>query len=84
MELESVEFDFVKMIHEVTKPFQYSAQKKGISFEVNIDGPTELHLVGDDGRISQVICNLIGNAIKFTYQGGVVVNVATEAKDTVS
>ncbi len=47
------------------------AEEKGLSFQVSSDVDTKLYFIGDNTRISQVINNLVGNAIKFTSEGSV-------------
>ncbi len=70
MDLECVEFDMVHFLKEVCKPFQWAIQKKGINFDfAGSDYPFQV--IGDDGKIGQVVSNLIANAVKFTSQGGV-------------
>lgn len=74
MVLESIEFDIIQTLKDLTKPFHYSAQKKGISFEL-ISTHLPHKVIGDDGRIGQIVYNLVGNAIKFTKNGGVIVKL---------
>jgi len=52
------------------------AQKKGLSFSVQIDPNLPQEIFGDDRRIRQIVINLIGNAIKFTKEGSVQLNVS--------
>jgi len=52
------------------------AQKKGLMFSLQIDPNLPQEIYGDDRRIRQIIINLIGNAIKFTKEGSVRLNVS--------
>ena len=72
--LETVEFDAISFLKELLIPFQISAEKKGISlrYESPLSAPT---LLGDPGRIGQIVNNLVGNAIKFTSKGEVHVSL---------
>jgi signal transduction histidine kinase len=71
MALELIPFDPRALVAEVVTLLQARAAGKGITLE--IDGPAGAapRLVGDAGRLRQVLFNLVGNAIKFTDRGGV-------------
>ncbi|MCS6925450.1 MAG: PAS domain S-box protein [Candidatus Binatia bacterium] len=76
LELEAVPFGVREMVGEALKAVAVRAQAKGLEllYEVAPHMPEEV--VGDPTRLRQVILNLVGNAIKFTEQGEVVVRVA--------
>jgi len=69
-------FSPFKLVQAAVSGLDILAQKKGLSFSLQIDPnlPQEIH--GDDRRIRQIIINLIGNAIKFTKEGSVHLNVS--------
>ena len=70
MQLEMLDFDLGNHLAEIAKSFQYSAEKKGLSFKIETANlPYKIH--GDFGKLGQVITNLINNALKFTKQGGI-------------
>ena len=73
VEIENIDFNLHESIHEVAEIHAQTAQKKGISLEHHIhsDVPEGIH--GDKGRLQQILINLIGNAIKFTQEGSVVI-----------
>ncbi len=78
MTLETVEFDLSEILFEVDQLMREKAVEKNISFEINSEMPSFVSIVGDPTRFRQVFYNLIGNAIKFTRQGQVVVSVSFE------
>jgi signal transduction histidine kinase len=69
-ELSSVEFHFEKMIQQVMNVISYRAEEKNHHLSVHIDEQIPQTFIGDDHRFSQVITNLLGNAIKFTPEDG--------------
>jgi len=72
--LEHVPLDLKATISSVIKMFSTSAQKKGIDLSANLPSG-DLHVLGDQGRIAQVLVNLVSNAIKFTDMGCVIVEL---------
>jgi signal transduction histidine kinase/ActR/RegA family two-component response regulator len=76
--LESIPFDFVELVKQVTGLLSVNATQKELDFitEILPGGPRQF--LGDGGRIRQVLLNLVGNAIKFTSQGRVMVSAIAE------
>ncbi|WP_299349359.1 response regulator [uncultured Shimia sp.] len=74
-------FDLERCIHEVMTLLQPSAREKGIVLIVDYDLFLPTLFVGDQGRIRQVLTNLIGNAVKFTSKGHVMVRVVGETHE---
>lgn len=68
-------FDLERCIHEVMTLIQPTAREKGLSLVVDYDLFLPTMLVGDPGRLRQVMTNLLGNAVKFTASGHVLVRV---------
>jgi two-component system sensor histidine kinase/response regulator len=75
LELENVEFDLRDVIFETVAPIAFQAAVKAIELIVNVGIDVPLTTRGDPGRMRQIIMNLIGNAIKFTHEGHVVLDV---------
>ncbi len=79
LEFESLPFDFRESLGETMKTLGFRAHQKGLElvYEVQPDVPEAL--LGDPGRLRQILVNLVGNAIKFTEQGEILVNVELES-----
>ena len=75
LELEAVPFDLRLLVNDVVGVLGLPAQRKGLSLRVEVDGTLPAALVGDAGRLRQVLLNLVGNAIKFTSSGEVALRV---------
>jgi len=75
MELESISFDTIETLNSAIEPHEIKASAKKVEYSTFID-PTLPHLIGDPTKLSQVMTNLIGNAMKFTdYQGIIKVSI---------
>ena len=68
-------FDLERCIHDVILLFQPAVQTKNIDLDLDFDLFLPTEFTGDSGRIRQILTNLIGNAVKFTPKGHVVVRV---------
>ncbi len=80
MELESIPFELDDVLRSLEGLLRATAQRKGVEFRLAIDPNTPLDLVGDPGRLRQVLLNLGGNAVKFTEKGMVEIRVAPDPK----
>ncbi len=79
-ELNLAPFDIVQLINGVAELLTPQAAAKGVSIELVCDKHLTRFVVGDSGRIRQVMLNLVGNAIKFTPHG--VIKIKVETRDT--
>lgn len=77
MRLETVPFNLRDLVAEVADSFHATAAGKGLTFHFKLLDGTPRHVIGDPGRIRQVIVNLVSNAIKFTDSGSVILQVET-------
>jgi CheY-like chemotaxis protein/HPt (histidine-containing phosphotransfer) domain-containing protein/anti-sigma regulatory factor (Ser/Thr protein kinase) len=77
LELEALDFDLRDTTESVCELLAQRAQEKGLELVCAIDPEAPTVLLGDPGRLRQVLMNLVGNAIKFTHRGEVAVRVRT-------
>ncbi|UYV36926.1 response regulator [Rhodobacteraceae bacterium D3-12] len=75
LELRAEPFDLERAIHEIFTLLQPTASQKGIDLLVDFDLFLPTVFIGDPGRVRQALTNLIGNAVKFTPAGHVLVRV---------
>ena len=79
LELESIPFSVRDHLAELLKPLALRAEQKGLEVVCHVLSDVPSVVVGDPGRLRQVIVNLVGNAIKFTERGQVLVQVQLES-----
>ncbi len=75
MELEHVAFEVRRVFQEALEPLVAQARGKGLELTLAVDPAVPRRLVGDPVRLRQVVLNLVNNAVKFTEEGGVLVEV---------
>jgi PAS domain S-box-containing protein len=76
MELEEVPFDLRSTLDDMNDILAIEAQEKGLEFVCIVEPEVPNFLIGDPGRIRQILTNLIANAVKFTSKGDVVTTVS--------
>ncbi|HEX3942914.1 MAG TPA: MHYT domain-containing protein [Rhizomicrobium sp.] len=77
-ELFEVDFDLREMISDVSDLFSERCSSAGLEFVSYVDDQVPSHLRGDPVRLRQILVNLIGNAVKFTEHGEVLLRLTTE------
>lgn len=78
LELENIDFDLTALVEDIVGLMARSAQDKGLELICSINPSVPRFVNGDPNRLRQILSNLIGNAIKFTEKGDVVVYVAPQ------
>jgi two-component system sensor histidine kinase/response regulator len=78
LELEAIAFNVRSLLESVKSIVAVRAQEKGIGFRLVCDPNVPIELTGDRLRLSQILINMSGNAIKFTERGEVFVHVVAE------
>ena len=75
--IENTAFDLGNMVRDVTEMMQVRAREKGVQLLIDQSSEFPRYIVGDEIHLRQILINLLGNAIKFTQQGGVSLRLAT-------
>jgi two-component system sensor histidine kinase/response regulator len=81
LELDSVPFDLHKCFDETMESLALRAHAKGLEFLCETQPSVPVMVVGDPGRLRQILINIVGNAIKFTERGKVTIAVSEESHD---
>ncbi len=76
MRIESTPFDLPRIVADVVDLIGIKAREKNLQLKVSIESGLPERLLGDSGRIRQILINLLGNSIKFTPSGSVVLSIA--------
>jgi signal transduction histidine kinase/CheY-like chemotaxis protein len=78
LDLDPVAFDLRRLLEQTMKPLALRGREKGLEVRLEIDRELPERIHADPGRLQQVIINLVGNAIKFTERGSVLLKVDTD------
>lgn len=78
LDQETIDFDLRVTLEDIDVPFSLKASEKSLKFFTRIHPQVPALLQGDPGRLRQILLNLIGNAIKFTNEGEVSLNIALD------
>jgi polar amino acid transport system substrate-binding protein len=81
LDLELRDFNLLKTLEEFSEAMAYRAQDKGLDIVVDTTGMQIPHAKGDEGRIRQILTNLVGNAVKFTEHGGIQIIARTSSEN---
>jgi two-component system, sensor histidine kinase and response regulator len=81
LDVEMIDFPFKQSMGEMVKALAFHAHQKGLELAWRVKPGVPERLKGDMGRLRQVLVNLIGNAVKFTERGEIVLEVEKEAED---
>ena len=76
LDLEHAPFSLYNLMANISEMFAFKTDEKGLEFLLSIDEHAPTALIGDSVRLGQVLINLVGNALKFTEQGELVVKAS--------
>ena len=79
--IKTADFDLVPVLFEIRNMLAMEAQRKGVRLAIHCTARTPQLLVGDKHHLAEVLINLVGNAVKFTERGFVVIAVDAVARD---
>jgi len=82
VELESIGFDLRALLERIIGMMAARAQDRRLQLKLDVRHDVPMGLVGDPHRLRQILINLLGNALKFTERGSVILRVRTEAAGT--
>ncbi len=76
------EFELPALLEKVISPYRYQAQEKGLELVVSVGSGVPAWMRADPDKFSQVLTNLVSNAIKFTEEGSVEISVTHDSRDS--
>jgi signal transduction histidine kinase/ligand-binding sensor domain-containing protein len=76
LDLECIAFRLAETVEQLQRLISIRAAQKGLFFHVSLEPDLPAELVGDSGRLRQVLLNLLENALKFTAQGGISLTIS--------
>lgn len=82
LSLENISFSLRAVIKNITTMNKVNAEADNLKFEYSVDENIPYKLIGDPNRISQVLCNIMNNAIKFTHKGKICVSARMQGRTT--
>lgn len=80
LKLNPQEFSLETLTQNLLDSFRPQAEEKGLSLSLNVQSDLPQDLIGDDFRLQQILNNLVSNAIKFTAQGQIAIDLTSEAE----
>lgn len=81
-QLNITPFDLGNMVREVTDMMELRAREKGLQLLLDQSSEFPRYIMGDEARLRQILINLLGNAVKFTRDGGVTLRLGTKQNTT--
>lgn len=81
LEIESIGFSLPKLVESCVRSFSVRAQEKKLRLATLIASDVPRRVLGDPGRLHQILINLIGNAIKFTQEGEILVRLEVDSSE---
>jgi CheY-like chemotaxis protein len=79
--LSKCSFNLQKMLKDIEFMFCLRTEKKNLSFKIESQEDVPTHIVTDEGKLRQVLINLLGNAVKFTQEGGIILRIQMSSRN---
>jgi len=79
-EINTITFNLYRVLDDLAEMFRLRSEAKALRFELLVDGEPVPYVLADEGKIRQVLINLLGNSIKFTKRGYVKLHVTLEKR----
>jgi signal transduction histidine kinase len=80
LQLQQIDFDVRRLLEDIVGPFRQRTQLKGVALACQIQAQVPIWLRGDPDRLRQIVSNLLGNAIKFTEHGEIVLRAEVDER----
>lgn len=80
LDIESASFNFTSTIESIIDGFIIKAKEKNIDLKVDISDEISTNVIGDKFRMTQILTNITGNAVKFTEQGSISIKITKDEK----
>jgi PAS domain S-box-containing protein len=81
IELKPVTFNLSRLLNDLAAMFRLRSEAQALRFEMVVDGESLPYVIADEGKVRQVLINLLGNAIKFTRIGKITLHVTVEQRE---
>lgn len=81
IEFEDLDFDLPYLLKGIIESFRFNTQKKGIALKLEVEDDVPEVLLGDSARLTQILNNLVSNAVKFTDEGEVKIGVKKKGEE---
>jgi PAS domain S-box-containing protein len=75
LELEEISFDLTGMVDDLVNSFAHRAKQKNLKIKASLAPEVPSGVTGDPGRLRQILTNLVGNALKFTHKGEIMIDI---------
>ena len=81
MELKTISFDLNDLVDDISQMFSFRCEQKNINWHLLYDSPHSTQVYGDQGKIRQVLINLLGNSVKFIDHGDIKLQITSPKQD---
>lgn len=81
MEINNIDFDLIALIEGLGSMFEFRCHQNDLQWLIHYPDDSQLIVVGDESKLRQILINLVGNAVKFTESGHVLLNVTKQQQD---